>query len=112
MLYTIPVDIQKELDVITENIVNMIPDAQVILFGSYARGEQRKWSDLDICIVMPSIPYDTIKLITEVRTNIYPLTHLPLDIIIYNKSEYEINALKKSRLEYVIEKEGVKLNDR
>lgn len=28
-----------------------LPISKVILFGSYAKGTQRKWSDIDLCIV-------------------------------------------------------------
>lgn len=30
-----------------------LPISQVVLFGSYAKGKQRKWSDIDLCIVSP-----------------------------------------------------------
>ncbi|MDR3288467.1 MAG: nucleotidyltransferase domain-containing protein, partial [Peptococcaceae bacterium] len=46
---------EKELESMTNTIVGMIPDAAVILFGSYSRGEQRQYSDLDICVVMPKL---------------------------------------------------------
>ena len=30
-----------------------LPIQKVILFGSYAKGTQNKWSDVDVCIVSP-----------------------------------------------------------
>lgn len=30
-----------------------LPIEKVIIFGSYARGTPRKWSDIDVCIVSP-----------------------------------------------------------
>lgn len=30
-----------------------LPISKIILFGSYAKGTQKKWSDIDLCIVSP-----------------------------------------------------------
>lgn len=30
-----------------------LPIDRVIVFGSYAKGEQRQWSDIDVCIISP-----------------------------------------------------------
>jgi len=29
------------------------PHSRVILFGSYAKGKQKKWSDIDVAVVLP-----------------------------------------------------------
>ena len=39
----------------TERIVNAMHPIKVILFGSYARGEADKDSDVDLLVVMPAI---------------------------------------------------------
>lgn len=31
-----------------------LPISKVIVYGSYAKGNQHKWSDIDVCIVSPS----------------------------------------------------------
>jgi predicted nucleotidyltransferase len=51
---TIPKKVNKEI----ERYVNVLrkdnlPISKVILFGSYAKGTQKKWSDIDLCIVSP-----------------------------------------------------------
>ncbi|MFH1889968.1 MAG: nucleotidyltransferase domain-containing protein [Candidatus Kuenenbacteria bacterium] len=30
-----------------------LPVSKIILFGSYAKGTQHKWSDIDLCVVSP-----------------------------------------------------------
>lgn len=30
-----------------------LPIEQVFLFGSYAKGKQNKWSDIDLCVISP-----------------------------------------------------------
>ncbi|TSC51984.1 MAG: DNA polymerase, beta domain-containing protein, partial [Parcubacteria group bacterium LiPW_72] len=37
-----------------------VPLKRVIVFGSYAKGIQRKWSDIDVCLVSPKFQ-DKIK---------------------------------------------------
>ena len=31
------------------------PQSKVILFGSYAKGKQKKWSDIDVAVILPKI---------------------------------------------------------
>lgn len=40
--------IKKYKKILTEN---NIPVEKIILFGSYAKGKQKSWSDVDICVV-------------------------------------------------------------
>jgi len=66
---------------------NRIPVEKVILFGSYARGKAKSWSDLDICVVSPKFGkniYDEMVLLkqltTEVDTMIEPHPYHPDDL--------------------------------
>jgi uncharacterized protein len=64
---------------IIERIVKQIretePDAEVILYGSYARGEQTKESDIDLLILL-----DKDNLVFEDKTKIsFPLYHIEFD---------------------------------
>jgi predicted nucleotidyltransferase len=43
-------EIKRYLDVLRKD---NLPIKKVILFGSFARGSQHKWSDIDLCIVSP-----------------------------------------------------------
>lgn len=31
------------------------PQSEVILFGSYAKGKQKRWSDIDVAVILPKI---------------------------------------------------------
>src|SRR3989338_3676947 len=42
--------IQRYIDILKKE---HIPLERVILFGSYAKGRQHRWSDVDLCIVSP-----------------------------------------------------------
>lgn len=43
-------EIERYVKVLRED---KLPISKVILFGSYAKGTQKKWSDIDLCIVSP-----------------------------------------------------------
>ena len=50
--------VPKQLEKIVKNYVSILqednlPINKVILFGSYAKGTQHKWSDVDIAVVSP-----------------------------------------------------------
>lgn len=64
-----------------------IPVKQMILFGSYAKGTAKPWSDLDICVVSPAFgknSYDErvklAKLTLGVDTMIEPHPYHPRDL--------------------------------
>ncbi len=44
---------EREIQEFCDRLVKEFNPDKVILFGSYARGEQREWSDVDIMVVMP-----------------------------------------------------------
>ncbi|MEK7202987.1 MAG: nucleotidyltransferase domain-containing protein [Patescibacteria group bacterium] len=51
---TIPQKVKKEIAQYI-NILkkDKLPIKKVILFGSYAKGGQHKWSDIDLCVISP-----------------------------------------------------------
>ncbi|MEK7141236.1 MAG: nucleotidyltransferase domain-containing protein [Patescibacteria group bacterium] len=64
-----------------------IPVEQMILFGSYAKGKAKPWSDLDICVVSKAFgknSYDErvmlAKLTLNVDTMIEPHPYHPRDL--------------------------------
>ncbi|MEW6405129.1 MAG: nucleotidyltransferase domain-containing protein [Chloroflexota bacterium] len=48
----IPVEIKDKIDKYLNDLrKNKIPIKEAILFGSYAKGTQKEWSDIDIALV-------------------------------------------------------------
>ncbi len=43
-------EIERYLDILKED---RLPINKVFLFGSFARGSQHKWSDIDLCVISP-----------------------------------------------------------
>ena len=98
------------LDELSTAIKKAHPSCTVILFGSYARGEQNEDSDLDICVLVHELTYGR----TDMRVDVYGAIRrdfpLPIDVLLYTHDEFEESAKKKSRMQYKIKNEGVVLN--
>jgi len=89
-------------------IINRIVDTKIIyIFGSYARGDQTKDSDIDIYIVAKDINGRIIEKLTEIRTALISIIDKPVDILLSTESIFEERKNYKSSIERIVEKEGV-----
>ena len=109
-LYTGMVDVQKELNTLTEVIAKTIPVEQLYLFGSYACGTPHSDSDLDLYIVFSDdLPMREIEALAAVRIAIDPVQTLPIDIIGLRKNRFLDRAAGHSTLEHEVLQNGIKL---
>ncbi len=81
-----------------------LPINRVYLYGSYAKGKERDWSDVDVCIISPkfkevdSLSYLFDKLRRkDVRNLIEPIGFTPEDL--KNKYSTLINEIKTTGVE-------------
>jgi predicted nucleotidyltransferase len=100
---------KKQLDCAFERIITQLKDmgaVKIVVFGSYVSGFIRKWSDLDILVVMPSTHsgkewfkkiYDEVEM--EVAADILPFTEEELNVKI-ETSSFIRHALKTGRTVY------------
>lgn len=102
--------LKEELDAIAHEVASLLPDAEVILFGSYARGEQRKWSDLDICVVAEEYPMRLFDMMGAIYRVIEDKTELPIDLLLFHRQRFHQRSALKPTIEYTIAREGVRLN--
>ena len=103
--------IQNDLNNIVSIIENLLPNAKIYLFGSYANGEYNSDSDLDLCVVAPSFNMRQTDIRFMIRNAIKDKTTLPLDILTFTSDTFEERAKSKSTLQYTIRNEGVLLNE-
>ena len=99
------------LQEITSSIKSKLPDSKVILFGSYARGDYTKDSDLDICVLVPEIQGRRLDMAVEVMCTIPDGFPLPYDLVLYTFDEFEEDRQCKYLLQHDIYKEGVVLGE-
>ncbi|MCL2188309.1 MAG: nucleotidyltransferase domain-containing protein [Defluviitaleaceae bacterium] len=97
------------LDEVATSIKRVHPDCTVILFGSYARGEQREDSDLDICVLVPELTYRRADMEVDAACAIRENFPIPMDLMLYTHDEFEEKAQKKYFVQYDIKKDGVVL---
>lgn len=68
---TIPKKIEKEMREYVGGLQkDKLPIASVYLFGSYAKGTEHKWSDIDVCVISPQFKdfFDTLQYLWQKRT--------------------------------------------
>ncbi|MFH0775308.1 MAG: nucleotidyltransferase domain-containing protein [bacterium] len=94
---------EGQIDEIKGRIVENFKPEKIILFGSYAEGNFREDSDLDLLIIKESnIP--RYKRGREVRKYLRGLK-VPIDLIVYTKDEIQKwNNVKTAFITTVIEK--------
>lgn len=98
------------LDRIVASIQNQDASAQVYLFGSRARGDNRSDSDWDILILIDE-PEVTDKIEAPFRDEISKIelqTGQIISAFIYS-TDYWRNNLKSTPLYKIVEKDGIKL---
>ena len=100
--------IQNDITSIIKAITSNTKIENVFLFGSWAYGEPKPDSDLDIYLVIPDNDADISDLNAEIRFALYKKLSLPLDLVIAKKSVFE-RRCKALTLENTIAKRGVRL---
>lgn len=82
---------QRIANLIKSAINNKNPQAEVILFGSFARGQESKDSDWDILILL-NIPHADRKTEKEYREELFDVeleTGQPISTFVYSKQDWE-----------------------
>lgn len=101
----LPYSIKKYLESVKKRIIKEINPEKIILFGSYARGDYNKDSDIDLLFVVndgiESIRNIKYKIEDELSDRIFPL-----DILVYTKEKLEDEKDIVGTLSYHVKKEG------
>ena len=96
------------IDESINRLVRAYQPEEIYLFGSYAWGEPTEDSDLDILIVVSESDDKFYKRPIKGYSSLEGL-HIPEDIIIYTRAEFEERAKQKGTLCYRIKREGRKV---
>lgn len=102
--------LEQLLEEVVQSITLQHPEAKVILFGSYARGDYTVDSDLDFCVLVPEFWDRRLEVVTDIRGAIRRGFPMPKDVVTFTFEEFEEFSQVPSRLEYVIKEEGRVLN--
>lgn len=95
----------NEIEKIKKQIIDKYHPADIILFGSCAKGLIRKGSDIDLCIVM-----DTSDKRQTVRDMLLEVDYdIDLDIVVYTPLEWSKYKDDNATMAGVIHRTGVSL---
>lgn len=100
----------RNISLMIRSYVNSIdPNAQVILFGSRARGDEKMDSDWDILILTDSSV--NLELERQFRNKLYEIeleTGEPISVFVYSKSDWQTKQ-KVTPLYYNVSLEGLQI---
>jgi uncharacterized protein len=101
---------EPSVEQIAERIAAAFSPDRIVLFGSQARGDDRKDSDVDLLVEMPSSlsPAERIRAVNRLFT---PRTW-PLDVIVLTPTEVETQRYSRNSLVGIAEREGKVLYER
>ena len=107
---SIPID--PRISAIASGIAAAIPEAQVRLFGSRARGTSRPDSDVDLLITVPDqwlAGRDRVRVLGDLW-RLYSSHRLPLDLLLYTETEVSQRQQYRSAVTSLAYQEGILLN--
>ncbi len=107
--------VSMEFDEVLNNLIFLLKPSdpyKIVLFGSYAKGEQNKNSDIDIMVILDNnhvskTHKERLNKKVFIRNLVLDINRkIPLDILVYSKEE--LNLLKKHGNYFIdeIEKTG------
>jgi len=99
--------VKNELDRIVNTLVETGIVTKVILFGSYAKGEETPDSDLDLCVITPVKDKRPIDITIDLRMKLWDVQTMPLDLITCNQDNFSYRAAYAGTLEREIAEHGV-----
>jgi predicted nucleotidyltransferase len=102
-------NVKNELDKIVRTLAETGIVTKIILFGSYAKGEETPNSDIDLCVLTPIKPQSNIKLIADFRRSVWSIRTMPLDLFAYNQDNFYFHAKRPTSFEHEIAETGVML---
>lgn len=105
--------LEELLDEIVLSIKSLYSDCRIILFGSFARGDQTKDSDIDLCVLVPELLEQgrdemEVEALYAIRQNLGKI-FLPYELLVYTFAEFEEDKDNKSLVQSKIYEEGMVL---
>jgi predicted nucleotidyltransferase len=82
---------------------------KLILFGSKARGDSDRHSDIDIAIIVKKLARKQKNLILEKIADFEFENIMPLSTLILSEEEFKLLKKRERAIAYEIENEGIKL---
>jgi predicted nucleotidyltransferase len=104
--------IQNELNTIVKTIADTGIVSKIILFGSFARGDETPDSDIDLCVLTPITDRRPRDMKVDLRMAILDVQKTPLDLLMYNQEAFAEHASRPTSFEHMISTQGRVLYER
>ena len=95
----------REIENIKNQIIRKYNPADIILFGSCAKGRVRRGSDVDICVILET--NDKRKTVRDILINID--YDVDLDVVVYTPGEWQKYKDDKATFVGIINRTGASL---
>ena len=92
------------LETIKNTILNHVPAKYIYLFGSYAYGEPKEDSDIDIYVVFPDCDTQLLDLYTKINLDLGAQKIYLVDLFINKESVFNDKKLKYNLEEIVYQR--------
>ena len=99
--------VKSELNNIVKTIADTGIVSKIILFGSFARGDETPDSDIDLCVLTPIKDRRPLDISIELRQKLWGVKKMPLDLLTYNQEHFNYQAARPRSFENIINTEGV-----
>lgn len=96
------------LDRCRDAIRRVVPEADIILYGSRARGDAHEYSDYDLLVLVDRSVSVSLK--DQILAHIYPLeleTDAMLTVVTYNRQQWDSYPYKAMPFRRNVEQDGV-----
>lgn len=105
-------ELEDHLARITAALVGAFAPERIILFGSFARGDQNRASDVDLVVIAPTeLPF--VERIGKALERCYAASDLvPVEVLVYTRQEWVRMLQAGNSFAMLVEREGRALHDR
>jgi predicted nucleotidyltransferase len=100
---------QQQIEQAVRMLAKAVRPAKIILFGSYARGDARHDSDVDLLVVESAVPNRRFEM-ARLRNILRPL-RIPVDILVASETELREWSHLPGHILYWALKEGKALHE-
>ncbi len=105
-------NVKAELDKIVSTLAETGIVTKIILFGSYAKGEETPDSDIDLCVLTTVRDRRSVDVTTDLRLKLWDVQTMPLDLFALNQDDFYSHAKRPTTFQYEIANNGVLIYDR
>jgi predicted nucleotidyltransferase len=104
-----PAEIEETIETAARLLVEAAHPEKIILFGSYARGDFTKDSDLDLLVILPGSVNQAEEMV-RLRLALRDIP-MPIDVIVYSRDEVERRRHLRGTMLYHALREGRVLHE-